>query len=68
VGRISAEARARVAAEADLLKRRKVEFERLLKTKSRVAAIVTLVDKYKIEYGQMVTAYRARFEAEATAA
>ena len=68
MGKVSAEARARIAAENDLLRKRKAEFERLLKTRSRTAAIVALVDKYKVEYGQMVTAHRAKFEAEISAA
>ena len=62
MGKVGSEARARVAAEADLIRRHKTEFDRLLKRNDRLAAICALVDKHKIEYGQMVTAHRARFE------
>lgn len=68
MGKVSAEARARLAAEAELLRKRKKEFERLLKKHTRHEAILAMVDKHKIEYGQMVTAFRARFEAETQAA
>jgi hypothetical protein len=67
MGKMGAEARARLAAEADLLRRRKAEFERLLRRHERNAAIVTLVDKYKIEYGELVKAHRGRFETETAA-
>jgi hypothetical protein len=68
MGKVGAEARARVAAETDLIRRRKAEFERLLKRHDRCAAIVALVEKHKAEYGQMVTEYRHRFEAAVSAA
>jgi hypothetical protein len=68
MGKVGAEARARVAAEADLVRQRKAEFERLLKRHDRRSAIVALVEKHKTEYGQMVTEYRHRFEAAETAA
>ena len=68
MGKVRAEARARAAAEADLLRRRRAEFERLLKRKDRLSAIVALVDKHKTEYGDLVKAYRARFEANDSAA
>jgi hypothetical protein len=65
---MKAEARARLAAEADLLRRRKAEFERLRKAKDRNAAIVALIEKHSTEYGDLVKAHRARFEAAGTAA
>ena len=68
MGRMQAEARARLAAEADLLRKRAKEFERLLKKHDRIDAIVTLVDKHKVEYGEMVKAYRDRFERSEPAA
>ena len=69
MGRMSAEARARVAGEAALIRKRRAEFERLLRTrKDRHAAIVALVEKHKNEYGELVKAARARFEAARTAA
>lgn len=64
----SAEARARVAAETDLLRHRKNEFERLLKTRDRQAAIVTLVEKHKREYDELVRSHRQAFERTDTAA
>jgi hypothetical protein len=63
VGRVSSEARARLAGEADLIRRHQAEWDRLLKSRDRKSAIVALVDKHKIEYGEIVTAHRARFEA-----
>lgn len=63
MGRVSSEARARLAGEAELIRRHRTEWERLLKSRERNTAIVALVDKHKIEYGQIVTAHRARFEA-----
>ncbi len=68
MGKMSAEARARLAGEATLVRRHRAEWERLLKKKDRNAAIVALVDKYKIEYSELVKSYRARFEAAASAA
>ncbi len=68
MGRMSAEARARLAGEAELIRRHRKEFERLLKKHDRIPAIVALVDKYKIEYSQTVTTARSRFEAAASAA
>jgi len=64
---MSAEARGRLAGEAQLIRRHRKEFDRLLKTKDRNAAIVALVEKYKIEYGEMVKAARDRFERETAA-
>ena len=63
----SPEARARLAAEADLLKKRKVDFERLLKKHDRIPAIVLLVEKHKLEYDELVKRHRAKFEAERAA-
>ena len=68
MGKAGAEARARVAAEADLIRKRKVEFERLLKRHDRNAAIVALVDKHKVEYGEMVKRHRVRFESPVSVA
>ena len=68
MGKMSAEARARLAGEAQLLRKYRKEFERLLKTKSRNEAIVALVDKHKIEYSEIVKANRDRFEAAESAA
>ena len=68
MGKMSAEARARLAGEAALLRKYRKEFERLLKTKSRNDAIVALVDKHKIEYSELVKANRDRFEAAESAA
>lgn len=62
------EARARLAAEADLLRRRKAEFERLVKRKGRIPAIVELVERHKREYGELVSAHRARLERNDSAA
>jgi len=67
VGRVGAEACARLAAEAELLRRRKAEFERLLRRHDRLAAIVAMVDRHKIEYSDLVAAHRARLEAERAA-
>jgi hypothetical protein len=68
MGRMSAEARARLAGEAELIRRHRAEFERLLKSKkTRNAAIVALVDKYKIEYGERVKIHRDRFQVETAA-
>ena len=67
MGRMSAEARARLAGEAELIRRYRAEFDRLLKTKTRNAAIVAMVEKHKTEYGERVKAARARFESEAAA-
>ena len=63
----SPEARARLAAETDLLKKRKVDFERLLKKHERIHAIVLLVEKHKTEYDALVKSHRAKFEAERAA-
>ena len=61
----SPEARARLAAEADLVEKRKAEFERLVaKHDERIPAIVALVTKHKTEYDGLVKTHRARFEAE----
>ncbi len=68
MARLGIEARARVAAEADLLRRRKAEFERLCKRNDRNAAIVAMIEKHKDEYGQLVRAYRDRLEAAESAA
>jgi hypothetical protein len=68
MGKMSAEARARLAGEATLVRRHRAEWERLLKKKERKAAIVALVDKHKIEYSELVKAARARFEATESAA
>ena len=68
MGKAGAEARARVAAEADLIRKRKAEFERLLKRHDRNAAIVALVDKHKVEYGEMVKRHRVRFESPVSVA
>ncbi len=68
MGRVSSEARARLAGEAELIRRHRPALDRLLKSRDRRAAIVALVEKYKTEYGQLVTAYRARFEAYGKAA
>jgi len=62
MGKVGAEARARIAAEADLIRRRKAEFERLLKKKERIQAICALVDKHKVEYSKLVAEYRGNFE------
>jgi hypothetical protein len=62
------EARARVAGEADLVRRHQAEFDRLLKTRDRNAAILALVDKHKIEYGELVKGHRDRFGSATTAA
>lgn len=68
MGKMQAEARARLAGEADLLKRHKPEFERLLKSKkTRNAAIVALVSRHKNEYGEIVKGYRDRFALETAA-
>jgi hypothetical protein len=68
MGRMSAEARARLAGEAELIRRYRAEFERLLKSKkTRNAAIVALVDKHKVEYGERVKAHRDRFQVETAA-
>lgn len=64
----SPEARARLAAEADLVRKRKREYERLLKTKDRIKAIVAMVEKHKLEYDALVKEHRARFETERPAA
>ena len=61
----SPEARARLAAEADLVSKRKTEFERLMKTRERIQAIVALVEKHKLEYDALVKAHRAKFEGRA---
>jgi hypothetical protein len=63
MARPSPEARARLAAEADLLRKKKAEFERLLLKKDRVRAIVALVEKHKAEYDELVKRHRAKFEA-----
>ena len=65
---MNCEARARLAGEAELVRRHRAEFERLLKSKDRLRALVALVDKYKVEYGEMVKAHRDRLEAATTAA
>jgi len=67
MGKVGAEARARVAAETDLIRRRKAEFERLLKTRERVQAVCALVDKHKIEYSKLVAEYRVHFERSSAA-
>ena len=67
MGKMSAEARARLAGEAQLIRRHRKEFDRLLKTRSRNDAIVALVAKRKVEYGELVKANRDRFAAEAAA-
>jgi len=67
MGRVSSEARARLAGEAELIRRHRAPFDRLLKSKDRRSAIVALVEKYKIEYGELVAAFRARFEANTAA-
>lgn len=68
MGKMNAEARARLAAEAALIRRYKVEFERLLKKKDRIGAIAALVDKHKIQYGELVKSFRDRFERAESAA
>jgi hypothetical protein len=68
MGRVSSEARARLAGEAELIRRHRPAMDGLLKSKDRRSAIVALVEKYKTEYGQLVGAYRARFEADGKAA
>jgi len=68
MGKAGAEARARVAAEADLIRKHKAEFERLLKRHDRHAAIVALVDRHKLEYGELVKRHRVRFESPVPAA
>lgn len=68
MGRMSAEARARLAGEAELIRRHRKEFDRLSKTKDRLAAIVALVDKYKVEYSEIVRSARDRFERAESAA
>ena len=66
MGKMSAEARARLAGEAELIRRHRPEFERLQKSKkTRNAAIVALVAKRKTEYGEIVKAFRDRFALEA---
>ncbi len=67
MGRVSSEARARLAGEAELIRRHRAPFDRLLKSKDRRSAIVALVEKYKTEYGELVAAFRARFEANTAA-
>jgi hypothetical protein len=67
MGKMSAEARARLAGEAQLIRRHRKEFDRLLKKKSRHEAIVALVEKHKVEYGELVKANRDRFAAESAA-
>jgi hypothetical protein len=67
MGRVSSEARARLAGEAELIRRHRAPFDRLLKSRLRPKAIVALVEKYKTEYAQLVSAFRARFEAEKAA-
>jgi hypothetical protein len=67
MGRVSSEARARLAGEAELIRRHRPAFDRLVKSRARSKAIVALVEKYKTEYGELVTAFRARFEAEKAA-
>ena len=62
------EARARVAGEADLIRKYSAEFERLLKANDRNGAILALVDRHKIEYGELVKAHRERFSTAGTAA
>lgn len=62
------EARARAAGEAELLRRHRAEFDRLLKTKDRNSAVLALVDKYKTEYGELVKTLRDRFGSAGTAA
>jgi hypothetical protein len=68
MGKMNAEARARLAAEAGLIRRHKAEYDRLLKKKERIGAIAGLVDKHKTEYGELVKTFRARFERAETAA
>jgi hypothetical protein len=65
---LNCEARARLAGEAELIRRHRAEFDRLLRSKDRLPALVALVDKYKTEYGVMVKAHRDRLEAATTAA
>jgi hypothetical protein len=67
MGKVGAEARARLAAEADLLRKREKEFERLLKRHDRKGAIVALIEKHSAEYAELVRAHRARLEREPAA-
>ena len=68
MGKVSCEALARLAGEADLVRRHRTEFDRLLKkSRDRNRAIVALVDKHKVEYGETVSGHRARLEAQRVA-
>ena len=68
MGKMHAEARARLAAEAALIRRYKVDFERLLKKNDKIAAIAALVDKHKTQYSELVKTFRDRFERTESAA
>jgi hypothetical protein len=68
MGKVRPDARARLLAEADLLRRRKAELERLLKRQDRNSAILALVERHKTEYGELVSAHRARLAADNSAA
>ena len=67
MGKMSAEARARLAGEAQLIRRHRKEFDRYLKTRDRNSAIVALVERHKVEYGELVKINRDRFAAETAA-
>ncbi len=58
----------RVAAEAELCRRHRMEFERLLKRMGRVEACQTLVSRHAKEYGALVTAARERLRARTAVA
>jgi hypothetical protein len=59
------EARARLAAEAGLKKRFNKEYEKLLKDKGPIGALVALVTGHSREYGAMVAEARDRIRAKA---
>jgi hypothetical protein len=67
MGKMSAEARGRLAGEAELIRRHRKDFDRFSKTKTRNQAIVALVEKYKNEYGELVKMHRDRFQVETAA-
>jgi hypothetical protein len=57
----------RVAAEVELCRRHRMEFERLLKKHDRVEALQKLVTAHAKEYGGLVTASRDRIRAQGAA-
>ena len=59
------EARARIEAEAKLLKRHQREYDRVARRKGHVDAVRSLVKAHKTEYDKIIAQVMARKRAEA---